>query len=529
MPVRNSGYYADPALAEGFSNLSDAFKTPSGSDVYGYANAAATKEKAARLADFYDYSRSRGYDPVTADRMGMAVGNLTGLNTVAAQNQNNVTAQRGQDSTAASATNVANINNAGELARQKIKNIVLSEGQTSFQPPALVADTGFPPMLSAAFKTAPGETITKPDGSVISGIAKPMTTDELKAKILGQQPTEDQRNLVMAPAGVVKVVGKDGEPMNAFTAASVGQKPYEPDVRTRQVGSYAAPDGTKGEAFFDNDTNTWKSTQDQKTLPQGSQVTRTPVTAVNIDTKAPSKIEDAYGEGVGAQIKSTLENAGTAPVRLNQIAQLRDAVNRAGDNITTGPLAATILRLKQGVGGVLGTTLDGVPEAEVINNIGFQLATAASKAISSRPTQFEFGQNLQVKPGITLSKPGMQAVLNISEQSAHDDTELAKLANDPANRQNWTATVQKYYAEHPVMSPFRPGQALGQSDIDKINTPGPAAPAGGAPVSAASAATAAPAGPPAGAVQLLRQNPTMNAAFDAKYGAGAAARALGAQ
>lgn len=40
-------------------------------------------------------------------------------------------------------------------------------------------------------------------------------------------------------------------------------------------------------------------------------------------------------------------------------------------------------------------------------------------------------------------------------------------------------------------------------------------------------APAAPAGPPASAVDYLRQNPNMAAQFDAKYGQGAAARAMG--
>jgi hypothetical protein len=147
-----------------------------------------------------------------------------------------------------------------------------------------------------------------------------------------------------------------------------------------------------------------------------------------------------------------------------------------------------VLKGKQAIGGMLGASLDGVPEAELINNIGFKLATAAVKAISSRPTQFEFAQALTVKPGLALSKPGMAATLNIMEQNARDDQALATLANDPANRQNWNATVQKYYAEHPIMSPFEPGRPLGASDIAKLEA---AAPPAGASAPAASAAPAA--------------------------------------
>lgn len=489
MPVRANGYYADPALSSSFDNLAAAFAGPTGADTAGYANARATTEKAARLADAYKYARDPNYDKAQADRLGVLGGLYAPNQSFYSVDQNDATARRNADVTAGTQRDVAGINNAGEMARQTIKPVILGEGQTSTQPPALVAATGLPPTLSGAFKTAPGETVTKDGVTVAAGIDKPMTTDELKAKILGTLPGSEQRAVVMAPADVAAVVGKDGEtPTNVFKADSVGKTPYEKDTRQPQNGNYKTADGKVGTATFSKDSNKWVDTQTGVELPAGSQIVAAPATQVNIETKAPSKIEEAYGEGIGAQLKMTLDNAGAAPRNLAEIAAFRDALNRAGDNVTTGPLAQYALKGKQAIGGMLGTTLDGVPEAELINNIGFKLATQASKAISSRPTQFEFGQALAVKPGLALSRPGMQATLNIMEQNAHDDQALATLANDPANRANWTATVQKYYAEHPIMSPFEPGKPLGKSDIDRLEA---AAPAGGAATPVSSAAPAA--------------------------------------
>lgn len=493
MPVRANGYYSDPALDGAFNNLASAFATPGGSDVADYAKAKAVRENAVRLQDMYDYAKSPGYNPDIADRTNMAVGNMNGTNTIAAQNQNDATAQRGQDTTAKTTTDVANINNAGALARTYAAPVILGEGQTANLPTQTQAATGLPAMFRGNVTTNPGQTVTTPTGEVIKGADKPMTTDELKAKVLGTLPPQEQRAVVMAPADVAAVVGKDGEPTNVFKADSVGQTPYEKETLQPQNANYKAPDGSVGTATFDKDTKKWRDTQTGAELPAGSQTVATPGTQVNIDSKAPNAIEDGYGKAVvEGDLKPVIEAGASSQARLGQIGILRDAVARAGDNVTTGPLAGSVLKAKQALGGIFGTTLDGVPQAEVINNIGYKLAAEAARGISSRPTQFEFGQALLTKPGLALSKPGMEATLSVMEQTAHDDQALAQLATVSANRQNWPAVRDKYYAEHPIMSPFDPSKPLGKADIDRLEAAAPqtgAAPAASATPAAAKSAT----------------------------------------
>ncbi|WP_439392539.1 hypothetical protein ACRQ5Q_24250 [Bradyrhizobium sp. PMVTL-01] len=488
MAVKQNGIYYDPAFASAFDNLAEAFSGPKAIDVLAYAKAGAERQKASQLKYLFDNPTDPQFD-----RRNIAVGNYTPVQSYYAQDQNNATDLRKNSATNAANIQIGREKNASDLAKVYAAPIIVSDGQTAFLPDQTAAATGLSPQLRGNITAKPGDTITAPGGEVFKGAPKQLTDSEVKGAILQGLPQPEQRAVAMQGVGTTNVTGKDGEPVVEFTPNAVGKTPYEKDTSARQLGTYKTPTG-EGNAYFDREKNKWIDSQTGIELPPNAPVKSiTGGTQVNIDTKAPSKIEDAYGEGIGGQIKTTLDNAGNAPRTLAEIAQLRDAVNRAGDNITTGPLSAYVLKAKQAVGGLTGSSLDGVPEAELINNIGFRLATQASKAISSRPTQFEFGQALATKPGLALSKPGMHAMLNIMEQNAKDDQALAVLANDPANRQNWTATVQKYYAEHPVMSPFEPGKPLDQTDLARLEA---AAPQGAQPPAGSGAPAAASAEKP---------------------------------
>ena len=67
-------YYNDPAIGQAMSNLAGLFAPPSGGDLSGYATAAATKEKAARMAELFNYAKDPNYDQTQADRLGVLAG-----------------------------------------------------------------------------------------------------------------------------------------------------------------------------------------------------------------------------------------------------------------------------------------------------------------------------------------------------------------------------------------------------------------------------------------------------------------------
>ena len=74
MKIKANGYYNDPNIARAASNLSALFAPPSARDEALFANAAAKRAEAARLSEFYDYSKMSGVDREAFDRRAIGAG-----------------------------------------------------------------------------------------------------------------------------------------------------------------------------------------------------------------------------------------------------------------------------------------------------------------------------------------------------------------------------------------------------------------------------------------------------------------------
>lgn len=272
MPVRRNGAYAtDPALATSFDNLAEAFKTPSGSDISGYATASATREKAARLADMYRYAQDPAYDQTRADRMGVAAGNYAPSQSYYAVDEGTDATLKTNAATNAASLAVADKNNAGALARQFALPITVSDGANVVLPAQTAAATGLPGMFRGNVTTKPGETVTLPTGDVIKGTPIAPTDSQVKGAILQGLPQNEQRAVGLQGVGVSPVLDAKGEPTNVLTPDAAGRTPYNVDTRQPQIANFKTPDGRVGTASLDKDTGKWKETQTGAELPAGTQ------------------------------------------------------------------------------------------------------------------------------------------------------------------------------------------------------------------------------------------------------------------
>jgi hypothetical protein len=222
------------------------------------------------------------------------------------------------------------------------------------------------------------------------------------------------------------------------------------------------------------------------------------------------KQSEAVGAAKGKRIGEVVEAGGEAARHtLNVLGVMEDALRHGGDNISTGPGAEGWLKVKQAVNNLFPDLMKGVPESETVQKLNAQLAAEAAKSMTARPSQLEFRAFMANNPGLLTSVKGSQYLISVLRQAKEQDIALGRQAMNAKNLDNWTDVEDKFYAQHPIKSPFT-GKPL--SGDEKVGLP----------------PTTTGAAPPAAAIQHLKGSPALRDQFDAKYGPGSAAKVLGA-
>jgi hypothetical protein len=184
------------------------------------------------------------------------------------------------------------------------------------------------------------------------------------------------------------------------------------------------------------------------------------------DIKKYSDVGAAKGKRIGEVIEM-----GGAPARhmLNDLDLIESAIHSSGGNISTGPGAETFLKVKQVAANMFpGLEFKGLTEAETIKKLNAQLASAAAKQMTQRPSQMEFKTFVANNPGLETSLRGTLTLVNILKQMATQDIGLSRHAMDDRNLAHWPEVEDQFYRQNPIVSPFTGKPLRGDESVPGV-------------------------------------------------------------
>lgn len=492
MPVYR-GYQTDPALARAASNIAGLFAPPSGADAAGWANANATREKAARLAELYASAADPSVPRDVFDRRGIAVGNYVPTQSFYAQDQNNQTAIRGQDVTARTARENNLRDNARQMATTRYG--ALSEGQMLPEMPGSVASMyGLPesPVVQGNMRLRQGEAVMRPDGTQVAGPQAPLTMDQVRGAAFSSLPLEQQQMATLAGPGLQQTRGHDGQPVYTPNAQAVGQPAFVAPSGARPVNGQATINGRMVPVVQDPATNRWRIAQTGEEVPPDVQVTQ---------MAQPTGSNEQIGASTRSRIDQQLIDANVAR---DTAVQLRDLIARApASQGVLGSLRGTAQNFLQ-TGGELGQFFGG-RVAEVQRSIASGAADASlGGAFDPNIPAIEMLSNLlafqyaKLTTGERLSNEMLRAsrtALGLDGLSANQASSITRL----------NEAIKSIDRQEAILRGSRGSGGPAQQTLPPPNAPSASTP-GMMPLGAAPSASGAPAAP-APPPRRLRFNP----------------------
>jgi hypothetical protein len=178
-------------------------------------------------------------------------------------------------------------------------------------------------------------------------------------------------------------------------------------------------------------------------------------TASPLDYASQLEANKAVAAAKGARVADAIKAGGQdARHTVNTLNTIEDALDHAGNNISTGPGAEFWMKAKQGIQNMFpDTPVAGLPEAEVITKLNARLAAEAAKQMTARPSQLEFKTFMANNPGLLTSPTGTKILINVMRQMTQQDIGLGQKAMT-ATPNTWGDTEDKFYQDNPIKSPF---------------------------------------------------------------------------
>lgn len=400
MPTRSNGYFNNEGFAQAASNLSSLFAPPSGADAAGWATASAKRAEAARLAELFAYAKDPAFNREQFDRLGVGAGSWAPTQSFYKVGVDDATTRRGQDVSAstsrsnnaadnARALEAARLQQAGETARTMLAPV--GQGATRFVPPSIADMYGVAPQQIGVIAAAPGETNYLPDGRVVSGTPKPMSTDELAATVMASGLKDGSirpGDVAGAKMGSPVQVQTPAGPQYAFPGSAVGQAPYEkPTKPTNGLG--VLPDGTQVPAAQGPDGK-WFHAQTGQPLPPDVRIMDMPRpqgTNADLGVGKPtanrleqSLIDAAVAKGTAVKLRDLIQQSPASQGAVGWLRGTAQSLLQTGGELAQffgGDLAKINEAIRSGAAdmSLAGAFDPNIPAIEMLSNLlAFQYA-----------------------------------------------------------------------------------------------------------------------------------------------------------
>lgn len=255
-----------------------------------------------------------------------------------------------------------------------------------------------------------------------------------------------------APNGITTPVGNEadakfyedrGARRRAF-AASYGASP----AASKAAEKAADDDFARAKDIRDTLAKYAEPTKEQKNAPRGMSPQESAAYAEALKGQA-----GATAKNVAARIEGIRPAQDTVQI----LDEMKGAFEHGGVNISTGPGAKNWLKVKQAVNNWTDSDFfKGVPESEQIDKLNSYLAAAVAKAMTPRPTQFEFKAFQEQNPGLSTSRLGSSQLIDILRQTKQQELMLGRMADKFkfGGGKSWSEVEAEFFDKHPIISPL---------------------------------------------------------------------------
>lgn len=447
--------YNDSGLGEGFDNLAKIFAPPTLQDMYAGAKAQETRQKIQGLQQLYQMAQDPNFDQSKFDRMGAASGQWNPTQGYYAIDTRAGVDRRGQDITAA--TSIANNYADNDRALQVALMAPTPKDAVVTRPPATAKRYGVPEQSIGIVAAQPGEKNFLPDGRVLEGNPKPLTDAEMKAKILGTMPPDQQAAVAFGNTPVENV---NGVPKTRPQVLEGGVAPVD-NTHAAQVFNYKTPDGRTGSARFDPTTQSFVDSQTKQALPPG------------IMLQAPSGVQNQNGLG------PTTANATDANKRAAQIAEALQAIDAYAAHLKNNP---GVVGIPGAIRGTAQNALSVVQEfASAFGNVApdAKIGADQAKALAAR-----IGADHR-DPAIAQARVMQLDLAYKLAQHENPTGEVSRQALERALETVAGGTLHNNESALESLQALRDIVARGQVGVDKLRNPSAGPPAAAPPAAPA--------------------------------------------